>query len=299
MHTVITALYQHEKMTILLFLQREVCNHLSERKPLKLHSAAAACYSQIALDRSNAVWDTSTLALISSTWLMLIQGGDYCMHFKLAHFTFRTSTFTHCLFNLGLFHFKNGKLIYKWSKTYQALALVFYWACGFQYWWIFMPFNSCFRPQLGCLQVGRRSETIKEDDTMWTTTAEPLHGQDPSFRYKLGFPTVMERKAKVYILTQFVQYESLIELFVQHLMLCFLLDRQPQRHHQHQHQAVQVYGGVPLHRNHLCPPRSLLSTPQALSPCLNLAPCRLVGRSAVLPVGDRFSLTTIQRRLPG
>ena len=52
---------------------------------------------------------------------------------------------------------------------------------------IFMSFNSCFRPQLGCLQAGRRSETVKGDATLSTTTAEPLHGHDPSFRYKAGF----------------------------------------------------------------------------------------------------------------
>lgn len=39
-----------------------------------------------------------------------------------------------------------------------------------------------FQPQLGFLQAGRRSETIKADDTMSTITPVPLHGQGPSFR---------------------------------------------------------------------------------------------------------------------
>lgn len=50
-----------------------------------------------------------------------------------------------------------------------------------------MSFNSCLRPQLGCLQAGRRSETLKEDVTLSTTSAEALHGPGPSFRYKVGF----------------------------------------------------------------------------------------------------------------
>lgn len=50
----------------------------------------------------------------------------------------------------------------------------------------FFGINSCFQPQLGCLQAGRRSETVKEDATMSTTTAEQLRGHDPLFRYKVG-----------------------------------------------------------------------------------------------------------------
>lgn len=71
------------------------------------------------------------------------------------------------------------------------------WAWGFQYWSlfsIFMSFNSYFQSHLGCLQAGRRSETLKEDVTMSTTTADPLHGHDPSFRYKVGFLIDVDRR---------------------------------------------------------------------------------------------------------
>lgn len=47
----------------------------------------------------------------------------------------------------------------------------------------FMSFNSIFQSQLGCRQDGKRSETVKGDATLSTTTVEALHGQDPLFRY--------------------------------------------------------------------------------------------------------------------
>lgn len=50
-----------------------------------------------------------------------------------------------------------------------------------------ISFNSCFRPQRGCLQAGRRSETLKGGVTMSTTTPKLLPGPVPSFRFGISF----------------------------------------------------------------------------------------------------------------
>lgn len=96
------------------------------------------------------------------------------------------------------------------------------------------------------------------------------------------------------------------QLSFMNVSLYFVLaNREPQRQqHQHrqlhqQHRVVLVYLRAPHHPYRLCLLRNLLGTPLALTPHMNLASCQLVGRSAVLPMEDPFSLTTIQRRLPG
>lgn len=72
-------------------------------------------------------------------------------------------------------------------ETHRYISMVSDRSSAVSLYSIFLSFNSCFQPQLGYLQAGRRSETIKEDATMSTTTAEALHGHDPLFRYKVGF----------------------------------------------------------------------------------------------------------------
>lgn len=64
---------------------------------------------------------------------------------------------------------------------------------------LFMSFNSIFQPQPCCLQDGRRSETVKEDATLSTTTVEALHGHAPSFRYNVFYfiLTDTDKRAKV------------------------------------------------------------------------------------------------------
>ena len=74
-----------------------------------------------------------------------------------------------------------------------------------------MSFISFFQTQLGFLQAGRRSETVKEDATISTTTTVPLHGYDHHFRYKVGFLTDINWViiySIQYILTQYEKDEA-------------------------------------------------------------------------------------------
>lgn len=153
-----------------------------------------------------------------------------------------------------------------------------------------MSFNSCFRPQLGCLLAGRRSETLKGGVTMSTITPKPLPGPVPSFRYNSFWFRLGSNMCRI---TQHVCYWFEIKWcwFIVYLFILWLLfDRDPQTR-QPQHR-------VPLRPNQL-PLRRLFSAPQAQSPHLNLASCRLGGRFAVLLVEDPFTSTTTQKLLPG
>lgn len=153
-----------------------------------------------------------------------------------------------------------------------------------------ISYNSCFRPQLGCLQAGRRSETLKGGGTMSTTTPKPLRGPDPSFRYNSYWCRLGANACRI---TQHGCYWFEIKwcwVIVYLSVLWFLFDRDPQT-------RQQPYR-VPLHPNQL-PLRRLFSAPQAPSPHLNLASCRLGGRFAVLLAEDPFTSTTTQKLLPG
>lgn len=123
----------------------------------------------------------------------------------------------------------------------------------------------CFLPQLGCLQAGRRSGTVKADATTSITTAEPLRGQDHSFRE----PQMLQHRA--------------VEVYAE-----------AQHRPNHLHQPHHPHN--PHHPHHQ---KSLLGALQAPRRHMNLVSCRPVGRFAVLPMEDPFSSTTSQRQLPG